>query len=267
MWQSLRDLIGWLGRSGPDIAVNLIAAAIGGVAVWTTGRTRRRARLLRARKFWKHPGDRGVTIVVGAQSRGWLDAWERSGLIGLGDAEALASIEEQLRSFGFGLTVRSAEDMAGADLRRDLVLIGGPDANPVTATMIQRIRPAPTFAFPYWRDHVVLLVDRTTGREYRPEYDDDGHLTADYGVVVRAPNPLAGDGTEVMILSGCWGHGTAAAAESLRSKALHRAGVSTRRPFEALVKVAVADRRNHTVTVLEVRPLEVPAEHSGTRRR
>ncbi|MBE8520894.1 hypothetical protein ILP97_25985 [Amycolatopsis sp. H6(2020)] len=142
--------------------------------------------------------------------------------------------------------------------RADLVLIGGPDANAVTATMIQRLQPALTFAFPYWRQHVVLLVDQATGREYHPEYDDDGNLTADYGVVVRASNPLADDGTEVVVLSGCWGHGTAAAAESLRGKALHQAAVSTRRPFEALVKVAVADRRNHAVTVLEVRPLEAP---------
>ena len=256
VWQWLGDVAGWLGRSGPDIAVNLIAAGIGGVAVWTTGRTRRRTRLLRARRFWKDMGDRGVTVVFGVQDRGSLDAWERSGLIGLGDAEAIVSIEEQLRTYGFDPTVRPTEDLAASELRRDLVLIGGPDGNAVTAEMVQRIEPALTFRFPHWREHVVLLVDKTTGHEYHPEYDEDGRLTVDYGVVVRAPNPLADDGTEVVLLCGCWGHGTAAAAESLRGKALHQREVSTRRPFEALVKVAVVNGRNHAITVLDVRALQ-----------
>lgn len=249
------DVVGWLGRSGPDIAVNLIAAGIGGVAVWATSRTRRRTRLVRARRFWKHMGDRGVTVVVGVQDRGSLDAWERSGLIGLGDAEAMVSIEEQLRDFGFDPTVRPAEDMASPELRGDLVLIGGPDANAVTAEMMRRIGPALTFGFPHWRAHVVLLTDTETGAEYNAEYDREGRVVTDYGLVVRAPNPLAEDGTEVVILAGCWGHGTAAAAESLRGKALHRHGVSTRGAFEALVKVAVVNGRNHAVSVVDVRAL------------
>lgn len=256
LWEWLAEVATWLGQSGPDIAVNLIAACIGGIAVWVTGRTRRQARRWRARRFWKNMGDRGVTVVVGVHERNQLYVWERSGLIGLGDAEAMASVEEQLRSFGFDSTVRPTGDMPSSELRRDLVLVGGPDGNRVTAQMIPRLRPALTFGFPRWTSHEVAVADSATGHEYYPEYDDDGSLAADYGVVVRASNPLADDGTEIVILAGCWGNGTAAAADSLRGMAVHRHGVSTRRSFEALVKVAVVNGRNHVITVVDVRALQ-----------
>ncbi|MEU7810452.1 hypothetical protein AB0B18_28690 [Micromonospora chalcea] len=197
-----------------------------------------------------------MTVVVGAHDRGELDLWEPSGLVGLGCVRAVVAVQGQLRAFGFDAPVESAEELVSRELRRDLVLIGGPDANSVTAAMIQRIRPTLSFGFPAWRKHVVTLVDTTTGVAYRPKYDKRGRVTVDYGLLVRAPNPLADDGTEVIILAGCWGHGTAAAAESLGGKSLHRHKVSTRQPFEALVKVEVLDRHNHAVSVLAVRALD-----------
>jgi len=156
---------------------------------------------------------------------------------------------------GLKVKIEPANDLASRELRRDLVLIGGPDGNNVTAEVIRRIRPKPSFTFPV-SGHPNILVDMATGVEYRPEHDATGRITADYGLIVRAPNPLADDGTEVTLLAGCWGHGTAAAADSLRGKALQAQAVSVHRPFEALVRVEVLNGRNHGVSVLEVRALE-----------
>ena len=58
-WDFIGESARWIGRSAPDIAINLIAAGLGGAAVWIMTRASRRARLIRARRFWK------VTIQVG----------------------------------------------------------------------------------------------------------------------------------------------------------------------------------------------------------
>lgn len=56
---------GWLVQASPDIASNLIAAAVGGVLVWFTTNIRRRLKLVRARRFWRALGGRRPFIVLG----------------------------------------------------------------------------------------------------------------------------------------------------------------------------------------------------------
>jgi hypothetical protein len=115
-----------------------------------------------------------------------------------------------------------------------------------------------SFVFPGWQDHVVSMMDRTTSSEISSEFDRDGTMTADYGLVVRARNPLADadSGAEVLIVAGCSGYGTAAAAEILGRRALHR-DVATRRqsPFEALVRTTVVGRAPHSASLVEIRAL------------
>ncbi|ADJ48484.1 hypothetical protein AMES_6659 [Amycolatopsis mediterranei S699] len=222
----------------PEISINLIAAAIGGTAVWLVTRTRRRLKLLRARRFWRSLCDRTPLIVIGAPDFEPLNKWEKSGMVGKGDILALVDIQNQLRELGFEGKIVETKEMNSGDRRKDLVLIGGPDGNSVTETMMRELDRVLSYEFTWNAGVGNAVIDRTTGSASAPQYDKVGNPTSDYGLIIRAVNPLAPKKSEIVILAGCWGFGTAAAAELLRDRKFLRQQRKSKH-FETLVKTTV----------------------------
>lgn len=58
-----------------------------------------------------------------------LEGWEPSGLVGLGDVTGLITIQRELQGIGCKVKVSSVHSLSPEDCERDLVLLGGPDAN------------------------------------------------------------------------------------------------------------------------------------------
>jgi hypothetical protein len=239
MVQAEPGLSGWLTTAFPDISSNLIAAAIGGVVVWLATRAIRRLRLFRARRFWRAMGSRRPFIVLGAPDEEALSEWEKTGMVGKGDILALVEVESQLRRLGFTGQIVEAKELPPHDLKSDLVLIGGPDGNAVTKIMLNELDGVLSFGFGEVRPGQATPILDRRGGELAPEHDlKTGDPVDDYGLIIRTANPLAPDDAELVVLAGCWGYGTAAAAEMLdEPKLLRRRGRSKR--FEAVIKTCV----------------------------
>lgn len=246
---------GWLVQAIPDISSNLIAAAIGGMLVWSTTKASRRLRLLRARRFWRALGGRHPLIVLGAYDFGPHRRWARAGVVGMGDIGALIEIEAQLRKLGFAGKITESKQVTPRELSADLVLIGGPLANDVTRTMLAKLNGVISFAFAEDPDHEAAVVqDLSSNRALVPQYEAPGYPVTDYGLIIRTPNPLAPEASELVIVAGCFEHGTAAAAEKLGDRKLLRR-LKRMKHFEVLVETTVVNGVHYNTKVMEIRRL------------
>jgi hypothetical protein len=255
----------WL-ESGKDLAINLLAGALGALAALAVTKGRAWVRLFRARHFWRAMLSEELAVVLGSHSEPATVAWERSGLLGLGDVEALISIQQQLAPLGGRCRVVPVGQLR-AERRSNVVLVGGPDMNPLTAEVFDRLGQRAGFGFPDWRRHSVQIEDAWTHTEYLPQMDDRGGMLTDYGLIIRMRNPYLaqddGQRRDVIVLAGCWGFGTAAAAEALRARQflsdpLVRVGAE----FECLVRANIAGNTLQSVDVLQVRRLRDTATES-----
>jgi hypothetical protein len=213
--------------------------------------------------FWANLVGKNPTIVVGMHDRIQMDDWERSGMIGLGDLRATIAIQRQLWSAGIEAQVVGAEDLSNAQLEADLILIGGPDGNKITAHMMGRLDSSLSFIFPRWSEHYYYLVDKVESREIVPEFGDRSPEGVDYGIIISAPNPVATN-SELRILSGCQGYGTTAAAKALGVHSfLENPVCCSGEPFEALVRTEVVEQSDRAPVVIEARLLESYAEEKA----
>jgi hypothetical protein len=190
-----------------DLIVNLVAAAIGflvaQVTVWLRFLRRTRA----ARRFWKPLLQDDTHVVLPIFSERRFRAWERSGLVGTGDIKALVAVQRKLldiRREDFFITY--ASDLKGDELSSNLVLIGGPDSNKWTKTVLER-----SHLQIFVKPGTIIFTDRITGTEYCPSDGDEIGSGTDTGLVVRTRNPFNPESL-VLVLAGGFGEGTEAAA-------------------------------------------------------
>ncbi|MGW5718495.1 hypothetical protein ACWEVP_20165 [Amycolatopsis sp. NPDC003865] len=243
----------WLVQAFPDISSNLIAAAIGGALVWSATTARRRLKLFRARRFWRALGGRHPLIVLGAHDFGSQRRWARAGVVGMGDIGALVEIEAQLRKLGFAGRLAESKQLSPRELSSDLVLIGGPVANAVTRTMLAKLRGTISFDFADDPEHEAAVIhDLRAGRVLAPQYDESGYPVSDHAVIIRTPNPLAPDTSELVIVAGCFEHGTEAAAGKLGDRKFLRR-LKRMKHFEALVETTVVDGAHYDTRLVETR--------------
>jgi len=254
----------WIRHSWTDVTTNLITAALSGILGWVLHGIYRRDKQFRARRFWRQIGVRGPVLVLGTHDPEALGEWERFGLVGYGDATALIEIQQQFRALGLKLTTTGAGILSQNEWRKDLILIGSPDANEATAEIMGELEPRLTYSFPYWKNHNVTIADKLSGDKIKPESGPGGQIKTDYALIIRAPNPLAPSDSEVVIIAGCWGYGTAAASSLLAEKRFYRDPVvSSRKPFEALVRVRVLGGSQYYAELKEARLLADQAGRSA----
>lgn len=243
----------WLVQAFPDISSNLIAAAIGGVLVWSATNARRRLKLIRARRFWRALGGRHPLIVLGAHDFGMHRRWANSGVVGMGDIGALVEIEAQLRMLGFAGAITESKQLSPRELSSDLVLIGGPVANAVTRTMMAKLHGTISFDFAEDPEHEAAVVhDLRTSRVLIPQYEESGYPVTDHALIIRTPNPLAPDTSELVIVAGCFEHGTEAAAEKLGDRKFLRR-IKRMKHFEALIETTVVNGAHYNTKLVETR--------------
>lgn len=198
-----------------DLAKDGAKFVIGAAAGWLLKVVSDRWRTRRARAFWRPFLGEDVAIVVG---RFQSEEFERSGLMGAGDSLAVAELQRFLGKLGARMreTVY-ADRLAGEELGKNLIVIGGPDANAVTHQLVERLHTGIRFGDP--TRHIIAITDVTTTppRVFAPGPTASDGTSNDFGVVVRAPNPF-GTGTTVLIVAGAFGHGTWAGVRFAISK-------------------------------------------------
>ena len=236
-----------------DVATGLVSIAIGGAAVWARSQAADRLRYRHARGFWHGLTSPELTVVVGLHPEPFLTIWEPSGLLGLGDAFALAELQRQLDRIGVRQpAIMYSDRISSKDWRKDLILIGSPDANDVTHKVMSRLDTTLHFGDP--ASHEVALHDTLTQTVYIPRSLINGE-GIDYGLLIRASNPFNPKAT-VLIIAGSFGYGSWAGARLVTDKAfLKEPLVASGLPFECLFTTSVIDREPQRIDSLLIRSL------------
>jgi len=147
--------------------------------------------------------------------------YEPYGMVGLGDVRALLEIQRHLHLLQImDVTVTAAQDV-GQNYGRNLVLVGGPDANSATAlAMKSQEIPVKFDEGTAGRTELQLFLEG--GHTFRPELSPSGTLTSDVGFVAQVASPYDDEATAVLLV-GVYGAATFAAARLVTSGAGVRA--------------------------------------------
>jgi hypothetical protein len=198
-----------LGDLGWDLTKDAIKVSLGAVVGWVVKVIRDRWRTRKARAFWRPFLSSDPLLVVGRF--GDFDGFERSGLLGVGDAIALAELQHYLANLGVRPRVAYADRLEGDTVKQTLILLGGPDANSVTSRAVKHIDSKLRFGDPSINEIAIRDTAVNPPHCYIPSSPDGDRGSIDYGVILRSPNPFAPD-KELLVLAGSFGHGTWAAA-------------------------------------------------------
>lgn len=200
------------------LAITFIGVVIG--AAWQAAR---RSRVYwGSRRFWKPLLWGKIAIIADKfdpDNAPELEGWEASGLVGGGGMQAALMVVQLLNDLGLQRVGRKAsiiyhneDDKISEALDYNLFCIGGPDANNVTAKVLNHIGyPIP--------ENNGLAPGLQPGRVYDRNGVDagDGSREAlDFGRLIKIQNPNNKDRC-VFILWGGSGYGTWAAAKLLHS--------------------------------------------------
>lgn len=209
-----------------------------------------------------------MTVVVGVHEDGPVKGWEPSGLLGVGNARALAEVQVQLDQICVQIPKVVYSHQVEADtLKNNLVLIGGPDCNKITAEVLARLDC--TLQFADAERHVVSIVDRRRDEVHNPKMVNDPtsaeafRLVEDYGLVIRARNPFNPE-SSVLIICGSFGFGSWAGAQLIRTTSFLKDRLVTAQvPIECLFRTEVVDHTPQAPELLRIRSLD---DREATRR-
>ncbi|MDG4826522.1 hypothetical protein O7635_32125 [Asanoa sp. WMMD1127] len=253
-----------------DVAINLVAAFIGFLVGLAWQAAARRYRFRGPRRFWQpFSGDRCSFAVgrlqadvlldaeavdelfrdvlspddrrkLGERLTNHLDAQENSGLIGLGDLQALMYINRRLDEAGMPHVLSVIDAGSGAAEGRNLVLIGGDDVNPRTRALTERLGCSYRHVTRGGRNTVWdSRLDEYHGiRDLRPEVPS-GSTTVEHGIVVRADRRQpTGQLISFLVFAGAHGLGTLATARAAFDNLEEMAAYHRRFPsgFECVVR-------------------------------
>lgn len=219
------------------LVINLVSALIGFFGGRVYDRAMFHLRTRKARQFWKVFAKERTLIVIGRFRE--FEQFEPSGFLGVGDAIALAELESFYERLGLPKPpVAYADRLSGDQLKQNLILLGGPDANSVSEKVARRIEA--TLRFGEKAVHDIYVVDHSEGRVYSPSISSSSAAAGtDYGLVYKAKNPFSVDDA-VLLIAGSFGYGTWAGVRYVTSDAFfHSPAVGKAVEFELLIETDV----------------------------
>ena len=220
-----------------DLSVNLAAAAIGALVVWVWRAVGAWSSIRGSRRLWRpFTKDRSFCITGNISPLALFEDFPRtidearrisvqdvlpslqshvgdqelSGLMGRGDHDAIVQVQAGLARCGLKKTVTELYESPSREAREaNLIVIGGPDVNDLTRTLLDKLPVNFTIARNGRGRNVIR--DMVHNHEYEPVNDEARGRIRDYGLLIRAVNPY-GKAKSVMILAGAHGFGSLAAA-------------------------------------------------------
>lgn len=200
--EQLADL---LTEQALSLIVGSLLTAAAGYLRWLL------VRRLPARRTWRFGADaRRLTVVVASSADVDTGQYTRP-TTGVGQVRAMSLLVPLLVRAYRDVDLQQVNLSAhtpGRDLETDLLLLGGPKSNEITARALASLPDLP------------LTVDGNligwNGARYEGAVDGD-RVVRDYGYVVRAPSPFA-PGRRLVVVAGSHTFGTVAAARWLAER-------------------------------------------------
>ena len=217
-----------------EVVAGLLASAISFVLGLGWSRMREKWRLRVFASIWRpFLARKKVAVVLTTRAGPYARSTAR---VSLSELKAFVSISETLDK------LKLVAIPIGSDCRLDeisgeqLILLGGPAANSVTAEIWRLIEGRLPFAFDSKTSSLAC-----SGRVYSPEVDSEGHLVKDYAVIMRASAPFASR-RPMLLCCGCHGFGTLGAAIAITDRVSARRlsrSVAATQDFCAVLEIAI----------------------------
>ena len=182
--------------------------------------------------------------------------FESSGLIGFGDSMACAELRVTLERFGVGnFPVGWADLIHGDSLSKNLILLGGPDANAISQDFLMRIKPTLRCGIDVAGE--IVVHDTISQKTYAPRPIKEHNRTGtDYGIIIRASNPFNHE-KQILYVAGCFGYGTWAGVRFLLSDEFQKEKLFAKgKPFECLVETEVVRDAPLNIRLIVLRELD-----------
>jgi hypothetical protein len=173
---------------------------------------------------------------------------------GVGEVETLPGIRYMINRLILPeyISMQSWNDAPEDWKSHNLILVGGPRANPITQEVLEAIGEQSEFTL----DTERLLWE---GKVYAPE-KEEGKVQKDYGVIVKAQSPFK-EGRLIFVIAGCHSLGTSAGAALISTIELGRqiAKLYDKGSFQILfqTKAFNAEAMSKTIEII------LPTEFSG----
>jgi hypothetical protein len=238
-----------------DLVKDSAKFLIGTAAGWIWKLLYDRWKMRKALDFWRPFLAKDLRIVLGRF--GEFDDFERSGLLGVGDAIALAELQSFLATMGTTEPQLCYADRIRRDgdaLKHPLILLGGPDVNAITHEVSKLLRTGLRFGDPTIHEITFRDILADPPRVYSPNVPTALQTGSDLGLIFRAPNPFAPD-KPALIIAGSFGHGTWAAARYLMSPEFLRSQAAKHRSLEGLIETDIALDTPQQIRCLVLRPI------------
>lgn len=184
-----------------------------------------------------------------------LKTYDFCGMVGIGDSMALLELQRHMHldKHIFDRIVYYSGQEKSIDLDKNLIIIGGPGSNLLTATFMKEINTG--YSFEHQDDLNVTIFDRVR-KTYAHPASSGGSLALDVGYIIVADNPYKMS-RRVILLFGCFGYGTWAAMQALFLKQFMRKIKKNKyHNFEACVEVEIRHCRPHHIEIKDIRDIE-----------
>jgi hypothetical protein len=197
------------------------------------------------RTIWKpFLRDKSVTVVLSTRPGPLKRSTPR---VSFDEMQAYADINKTLTKINIS-TIPVSSEIALEEIReKNLVILGGPIANKVTANFWPIISKQLPFYFDLEKQ--IILAGQ---REYSPQLNENNILTKDYGIIMRVPNPLSND-KYIVLAMGCHGfstHGLINMMVKIES-AKEIINATNNKDFAALVEFILQDNMLISENILE----------------
>lgn len=218
-----------------NISIGLITAFIGFVLALAWKKFLKWFTYRKIKSFWRPLYSNDLQVVIGKFEK--FGDFEPTGLIGLGDAIALAELGKYFEKFEFsGFKIVFSDHLKGDNLKTNLILLGGPDANPITKAALKFIPSTIT------EDASgIAIYDSLQEKLYIPSKKDESskEVSKDYGVIIKTENPFDKK-KDILIIYGAYGFGTWAGVRFAVTEAFtNHEIISTCKSFECLIETEV----------------------------
>lgn len=187
--------------------------------------------------FWSPYLREGLVVLFGDLSKGRLQQFEPSGLVGVGDVFAFSEFFEPFQKTEQPMPKFAPHDTTDTEkLRSNLLCLGGQDMNQRTGAVLRGITTS--LQFPDLTDPnqngKVWAKDSVSGRYYG---DSDKHsrrspdeVDFDYCVLMKVKNPDANNKVVFLVFGG-FGFGTWAGARFMASDSIWDAALEDKSPL------------------------------------
>jgi hypothetical protein len=202
-----------------------------------------------------------VLIATSAGFRGG----DPAGLVGAGDALGMAVLQAAFRASPTVKVETAIIPRSYAHLARLIsenfvfISVGGPDGNQLTRSVMDQVYT--TFVF-----EGLTIFDRTTINHYTPTVDYNTLSGKDWGIILSLPHPQYGPGGRAVIVAGCYGFGSQAAAMVMAGIEEYKElwAIAEHGCFEGLIEVPIKNGQIEAPKVVTCRRFDAETAKAMT---